>query len=164
MQYVILICKCIYIYIYIIFFTFSLSIVDTLCYIFKYNKLKSHLILTLVYFALSASFLFHRDSCKSKGYLKLNIVIREKGPRSDFNLIISSFSFFKNVYLFLERERENMSRGGAEREGDTESKSNQAPGSELSAQSPMWGLNPWTTRSWPELKLDAQLTEPLRHP
>ena len=31
----------------------------------------------------------------------------------------------------------------------------QAPGSELSSQSPMWGSNSQTTRSWPELKSDA---------
>ena len=36
-----------------------------------------------------------------------------------------------------ERERERMSRGGAEREGDTESEA--APGSELLAQSPRRG-------------------------
>ena len=46
---------------------------------------------------------------------------------------------FFNVYLFL---RESVSRGGIEREGDTESKG--VPGSELSAQSPMWGSN-WGT-------------------
>ena len=34
-----------------------------------------------------------------------------------------------------------MSRGGAEREEDTESMK-QSPDSELSAQSPMWGSNP----------------------
>ena len=42
-----------------------------------------------------------------------------------------------------ERERESeqvgASMGGAEREGDTQSEA--APGSELSAQSPTWGLN-----------------------
>ena len=32
------------------------------------------------------------------------------------------------------------------------------------AQSLTWGPNPQTTRSWPEPKLDAQLTEPPRHP
>ena len=37
----------------------------------------------------------------------------------DENVIL----FFLNVYLFLrDRERQSMSRGGAEREGDTESK------------------------------------------
>ena len=40
----------------------------------------------------------------------------------------------------------------------------QAPGSELSAQSPMRGSNPQTVRSWPEPKSDAQLTEPPRRP
>ena len=39
----------------------------------------------------------------------------------------------------------------------------QAPGSELSAQSLTWGLNPWTMR-WPEPKSDAQPTEPPRRP
>ena len=43
------------------------------------------------------------------------------------------------------RERQSASRGGAERGGDTELK--QAPGSEMLAQSPAWGLNPQTTRS-----------------
>ena len=36
----------------------------------------------------------------------------------------------------------------------------QAPGFELSAQSPMWGLKPRTARSWPEPKSDAQLSPP----
>ena len=63
-----------------------------------------------------------------------------------------SFFFFNcNVCLFLrrererERERQSMSGGGAKREGVTESEA--APGSELSAQSPTWGLNSQTTRS-----------------
>ena len=40
----------------------------------------------------------------------------------------------------------------------------QPPGSELSAQSLTWGSNPRTARSWPEPKLDPQLTEPQRRP
>ena len=40
-----------------------------------------------------------------------------------------------------------MSRGGAEREGDKTQNTKQAPGSELSAQSPMWGSNSPTVRS-----------------
>ena len=40
----------------------------------------------------------------------------------------------------------------------------QAPGSKLSAQSPMRGLNSETARSWPEPKPDAQPTEPPGHP
>ena len=50
-----------------------------------------------------------------------------------------------------------MSRGGAEREGVTESEA--APGSELSAQSPTQGLNPRTMRSRPEPKSDASPTQ-----
>ena len=50
-----------------------------------------------------------------------------------------------------ERERERMSRGGAEREGDRGSEA----GSALSPQSPTRGSNSQTTRSWPEPKSDA---------
>ena len=39
----------------------------------------------------------------------------------------------------------------------------QAPGSELSAQSPMWASNPRTLRSLAELKSAAQQSEPPRH-
>ena len=56
-----------------------------------------------------------------------------------------------------------MSRGGAERERETQNPK-QAPGSELSAQSPMRGSNSQTVRSWPEPKSDAQPTEPPRRP
>ena len=42
-----------------------------------------------------------------------------------------------------ERERQSMSGGGAERETQNRK---QAPGSELSAQSLMWGLNPQAER------------------
>ena len=51
---------------------------------------------------------------------------------------------FLNTYLFL-RERQSVSGGGAEREGDTDLP--QASGSELSAQSLMQGLNSETVRS-----------------
>ena len=57
--------------------------------------------------------------------------------------------FFGNVYLFLrkrERAREMASRGGAERERETQSPK-QVPGSELSAQSLMQGSNSQTMRS-----------------
>ena len=56
-----------------------------------------------------------------------------------------------------------MSGGGAERERGTQDPK-QVPGSELSAQSPMWGLNSRTVRSWPEPKSDAQPTKQPRHP
>ena len=51
----------------------------------------------------------------------------------------------------FETERDSMSRGGAEGEGDRESEA----GSELSAQSLMWGLNSQTMKSRPEPKSDA---------
>ena len=77
-------------------------------------------------------------------------------------LFLSFFLFLFYIYLFLrDRERQSTSRGGAER--DTQNPK-QVPGSELSAQSPMQVSNPWTVRSWPELKSDAQLTETPRHP
>ena len=41
---------------------------------------------------------------------------------------------------FFERERQCVSRGGAERDGETQNPK-QAPGSELSAQSPIQGSN-----------------------
>ena len=53
-----------------------------------------------------------------------------------------------------------MCAGEGQREGDTEWEA----GSELSAQSPTWGSNSRTARSWPELKSDTQPTEPPRRP
>ena len=54
---------------------------------------------------------------------------------------------FIYVYLFLrETEKQRMSGGGAEREGETQNLK-QAPGSELSAQSPTWGSDSGTVRS-----------------
>ena len=51
---------------------------------------------------------------------------------------------------FWERDRDREWVGEG-REGKTQN-SKQAPGSELSAQSPMRSSNPWILRSWPELK------------
>ena len=48
-------------------------------------------------------------------------------------------------YLFL-REREKEQAGEGQRERETQNLK-QAPGTELSAQSLMWGLNLWTVRS-----------------
>ena len=51
------------------------------------------------------------------------------------------------MFIFeRETDRQSMRGGGAEREGETQ-KLKQAPGSELSAQSPMQGSNPQTMRS-----------------
>ena len=73
--------------------------------------------------------------------------------------------FFLMFIYIWEREStlRSTSRGGAERERWRQNMK-QVSGSELSAQSPMWGSNSWAVRSWPELKLDTQLTEPPRHP
>ena len=51
------------------------------------------------------------------------------------------------MFIF-ERERQSMSmvNMGGQRERETQNLK-QAPGSELSAQSPMWGLNSQTMRS-----------------
>ena len=77
------------------------------------------------------------------------------------------FYFIKKMFLtfiyFWDRERQSMNGGGSERERETQNPK-QAPGSELSAQSLTRGLNSRTARSWPEPKLDAQPTEPPRHP
>ena len=62
---------------------------------------------------------------------------------------------------FWDRDRAWMGEGQRERETQNPK---QAPGSERSAQSLTQGLNSRTVRSWPEPKLDAQLTEPPRHP
>ena len=59
-----------------------------------------------------------------------------------------------NVH-FWEREHK---RGRAERERETQYPK-QAPGSELSGQSPTWASNSWTVKSWPESKSDTQPTE-----
>ena len=83
-------------------------------------------------------------------------------------LKISRWEFWegKNIYLknnffnvclcFWDKERQSMSMGGGHRERETQNLK-QAPGSEVSAQSPLWGLNSQTclnsqtVRSWPEL-------------
>ena len=62
-----------------------------------------------------------------------------------------------------ERNRQSAGGGGEEREKKTQNPK-QAPGSELSAQSPTQGSNPRTVRSRPELKSDASPTEPPRRP
>ena len=71
---------------------------------------------------------------------------------------VQNMEIFLTFIYFWERQRQNASGlGQREREGQN---LNQAAGSELSAQSPTWGSNSQAVRSWPELKLDAKLTEP----
>ena len=60
---------------------------------------------------------------------------------------------------FWEREKETECKQGRKTQNRK-----QAPGSERSAQSPAWGSNPRTMRSWPELKSNVQRTEPPRCP
>ena len=68
------------------------------------------------------------------------------------------------MFLFIfKTERDRAWAGKRQRERETQ-KWKQAPGSEPSAQSSIWGSNSQTVRSWPEPKLDAQLTEPPRRP
>ena len=70
--------------------------------------------------------------------------------------------FFKFIFD-RERERKREREGGRESEhewGRSRERGRhriikQAPGSEMSAQSPMYGSNPQTMRSWPEPKLEA---------
>ena len=62
---------------------------------------------------------------------------------------------FKRLFLIFifERERQSMSGGGAEREGDTESKT--VSRLQAVAQSLMHGSKSQTESLRPELKLDA---------
>ena len=53
-----------------------------------------------------------------------------------------------------DRERERVKAGEGQRERETQNPK-QAPDSELSAQSLMWGSNSQTMRSWPQPKSDA---------
>ena len=53
------------------------------------------------------------------------------------NMFVLMFLFF--IYLFRDRNRARVGEG--QRESETQNLK-QAPGSELSAQSPAWGSNP----------------------
>ena len=64
-----------------------------------------------------------------------------------------------------ERERERVSAQREEGQKERETQNlKQAPGSELSARSLTRSSNLQTARSWPELKLHPQPTEPPRRP
>ena len=79
-------------------------------------------------------------------------------------LVENHLFFFLSLFVFeRERERERERAGERQRERETQNLK-QVAGSELSAQSPMWGSNPQRARSWPELRSDAQSTEPSRLP
>ena len=79
----------------------------------------------------------------------------------------NSLSFFKKfltLIYFWEKERDRALMGGGTEEEKETQNLKQTPGSKMSAQSPTQGSNPQTMRSWPELKMDAQLIEPPRCP
>ena len=63
-----------------------------------------------------------------------------------------NFNFFNVYFLFFERETHTLQAEQREREVQN---LKQAPGSALSAQTPIWGSHPGTMRLCPELKLDA---------
>ena len=58
------------------------------------------------------------------------------------------------IYFERERKRDRAREGKGQREMETQNLK-QAPGSKLSAQSPMWGSNSQTASSRPDLKSDA---------
>ena len=79
----------------------------------------------------------------------------EKVPSTEASGAIQKRKLFLEFLVFLfkreteiERQRQRMNGRGADREEERESQA----GSALSAQSPMWGSNSRTMRSWPELK------------
>ena len=73
----------------------------------------------------------------------------------------SFFFFLTFIHFLIERDRAWVGEGQRERETHNPK---QAPGSELAAQSPTRVSDPWTVRSWPELKSDTRPTEPPRCP
>ena len=79
-------------------------------------------------------------------------------------LMKTNLAFFFNIYLFL-RDRDRAWAGEEQRERERETQNRkQAPGSEMSAQSPTQGSNPQIARSWPRPKSDAQQIETPRRP
>uniref|UniRef100_A0A667GVP3 DH domain-containing protein n=1 Tax=Lynx canadensis TaxID=61383 RepID=A0A667GVP3_LYNCA len=79
-----------------------------------------------------------------KGLTEENVKVWIAGPAA-LPLCALLTTAILSSSLLCARERQSMSRGGAEREGDTESE--QAPGSELSAQSPTRDSNSRAVRS-----------------
>ena len=86
------------------------------------------------------------------------------------NKFLYLFFLFIHFIMFIyfwkkERERERERAWVEEGQRDRERQNlRQAPGFELLAQSLTWCSNSQTLKSWPELKLDTQLTEPPRCP
>ena len=124
-----------------------------LSYLFSLNALLQHF--HSVYLLNSMSFIvenykfLHSYFYQFLSISRFHIMFRKAFP------IPKSFLNFFNVYLFLrERERERTSRWRAERDREARNLM-QAPGCELSAQSPTWSLNSRAVKWWTEPKSDA---------
>ena len=86
----------------------------------------------------------------SKKKIRCSLVIWEEFTLSSRRIMFKNF--FKCFIYFWDRDRARAGEGQRERETQNPK---QAPGSELSAQRPIWGSNSQTRRSWPEPKSDA---------
>ena len=119
---------------------------------------QQHLPVLCTYGSVSA-FLFFDSTCKWKHmllalewFISLSI-IPSRSICVVANCKISFFLNFLNIYLIFERE--SMSRGGAER-GRTEDLKRAL----FCQQQVSCGARTRKPRSWPELKMEAQLIEP----
>ena len=85
------------------------------------------------------------DSCEAASTVTISATVHMVKATISLDYYENCFlkSFFLTSLFIFERQREGVSRGGAEREADTESKA----GSKLSAQNLTWGSNPQTARS-----------------
>ena len=82
------------------------------------------------------------------------------GMRFQEQSALHSNPFFCTWFSMSSFEGECARGGGAEKEGDGEPEA----GSARSVRSPTWGTSPWTMKSRPELRSDAQRPEPHRRP
>ena len=97
-------------------------------------------------------------------YRLLNSRISYERHRSHEYELLSNFFFnFSPLFTFERQRQTEHEQGEKQRERETQNPK-QAPGSEVSAQSPTRGSNPRTVRSRSEPKSDAQPTEPPRSP
>ena len=80
--------------------------------------------------------------------IRISVICRSSYIESEKLELPDLKNFFLSVYSFFKREteRDREQAGEGQRERETENL-NQASGSELSAQSPVWGLNLQTVRS-----------------
>ena len=77
-------------------------------------------------------------------------------------LLFKSIVFFLSLFMYFESKREREcvhTRGEGQKEEETESQAGSLP----SVQSPRWGSNSQTVRSWPEPRSSIELN-PLSHP